>query len=263
MATEAPAIAQTATASEVSATAAPAAAPAAAAETAQDAAKRYKIAPPPSATLEYDVQALRKGQNWHGSGVFEWETTDGGYRIHGEASITLIFKIGVLDFKSEGALTEDGIAPVLYSEKPWRKSLTNTHFRHGERLISFSASEATYPYQGGEQDRASIIWQLAGIGRGDSGQFAPGADFDIFVAGARNADTWRIHVLGEEEIDTPFGKLSAWHVVRAPQPGTHDQRIDIWLAPQQDWYPARVRYTYANGDHLDMSLSGIARGTVR
>lgn len=239
--------------------------PAAAAlpEAALETAQRYKIAPPPSAVLEYDVRALRNGQNWHGNGVFDWEATDGRYRVNGEASITLIFKIGVLNFKSEGALTEAGIAPVLYSEKPWRKSMTNTHFRQTEGLISFSASETTYPYQGGEQDRASIIWQLAGIGRGDVGQFAPGAEFDIFVAGTRNAETWRIHVLGEEEIDTPYGKLLAWHVVRAPRPGTYDQQIDIWLAPQHDWYPARVRYTYANGDHLDMSLSDIAQGTAR
>jgi hypothetical protein len=233
------------------------------AESAQELAKRYKIAPPPSAVLQYDVQALRKGQNWHGTGVFAWEAADGHYRINGEASITVLFKIGVLNFKSEGALTETGITPVLYSEKPWRKSLMNTHFRHAERLISFSASEATYPYHGGEQDRASIIWQLAGIGRGDVAQFAPGTELDVFVAGTRNAESWRIRVLGEEEIDTPYGKLAAWHVVRAPRPGTYDQQIDIWLAPQQDWYPARIRYTYANGDHLDMSLSGIARGTAQ
>lgn len=242
---------------------APASTEPASVEAVPDAAKRYKIAPPPSAVLAYDVQALRNGQNWHGNGVFEWEAANGSYRINGEASITLFFKIGVLNFKSEGAVTDIGITPVLYTEKPWRKSMTNTHFRHAERLISFSASEATYPYQGGEQDRASVIWQLAGIGRGDVAQFAPGAEFDIFVAGTRNADTWRIHVLGEEEIDTPYGRLVAWHVVRAPRPGTHDQQIDIWLAPRHDWYPAKVRYTYANGDHLDMSLSGIAPGTAR
>jgi len=79
------------------------------------------------------------------------------------------------------------------------------------------------------------------------------------VAGTRNADIWRIRVLGGEEIDTPYGRLAAWHVMRAPRPGTHDPQIDIWLAPQHDWYPAKVRYTYANGDHLDMSLTGIGR----
>ena len=230
----------------------------AATEAEEQSATRYKIDPPPSAELQYDVRASKKGQNWYGNGVFQWQATDLGYSLSAEASVTLIFKISVLSSKSEGAINEFGVAPVLYSEKPWRKPMTNTHFRHEERVISFSASEAIYPYSGGEQDRASIIWQLAGIGRGDASQFAPGAVIDIFVAGTRNAETWSIRVIGEEEIDTPFGKLMAWHVVRAPRADSYDKQIDIWLTPQQEWYPAKVRYTEHNGDFIELSLSSIA-----
>jgi hypothetical protein len=208
---------------------------------------------PPSAELKYEVQALRDGKQWYGTGVFQWDAAGRAYVITGEASITLLFKITVLNFRSEGAVNAFGIAPVLYSEKPWRKAMTNTHFQHGK--ISFSASQAEYPYKGGEQDRASIIWQLAGIGRGDPGQFVAGKAFDITVAGARDADTWRMDVVGQEEIETPHGTMSAWHVVRSPKPGSYDQRIDIWLAPQHEWYPAKVRFTYANGDWLDMALA--------
>ena len=213
-----------------------------------------KFDPPPSAELKYEVQALRDGKQWFGSGVFEWQAGRDSYVITGEASITILFKISVLNFRSEGAINTFGIAPVLYSEKPWRKAMTNTHFQHEDRKISFSASQAVYPYHGGEQDRASIMWQLASIGRGDPSQFAPGAAFDIMVAGARNAETWRIDVVGQEDIETPHGKMNAWHVVRAPKPGSYDQKIDIWMAPQHEWYPAKVRFTYPNGDYLDMLL---------
>lgn len=48
---------------------------------------------------------------------------------------------------------------------------------------------------------------------------------------------------------------TAWHVARAPKRGSYDQKLDIWLAPQQNWYPVRLRYTEANGDYLDMSLT--------
>jgi hypothetical protein len=226
-----------------------------AAPQAADPAGTHKFNLPPSAELKYEVQALRDGKQWFGTGVFQWNAGGDAYVITGEASITILFKITVLNFRSEGAINEFGIAPVLYSEKPWRKAMTNTHFQHENRKISFSASQAVYPYKGGEQDRASIMWQLAGIGRGDPAQFAPGAAFDIMVAGARDADTWRIDVVGQEEIDTPHGKMAAWHVVRAPKPGSYDQKIDIWLAPQHEWYPAKVRFTYANGDYLDMLLA--------
>lgn len=217
----------------------------------------YRIDPPPSAELEYDVKALRDGQQWYGSGMFQWTSMGTSYRIAGEASITVLFKITVLNFRSEGAINDSGIAPVLYSEKPWRKSMTNTHFRREDRKISFSASEAVYPYKGGEQDRASIMWQLAGVGRGDPSQFVPGAMLEIVVAGARKAETWRIQVVGEEEIETGYGKMRAWHVVRAPLDGSYEQKIDIWLAPQHEWYPVKLRYTYPNGDHLDMALSDL------
>jgi hypothetical protein len=227
----------------------------------EPAGTRYKLEPPPSAELQYDVQALRDEQNWYGSGVFRWESAGGSYRITGEASVRILFKITVLNFSSEGRINDYGIAPVLYSEKPWRKSMTNTHFQQDKGTISFSASTATYPYNGGEQDRASIMWQLASIGRGDAGQFAAGSGFDIVVAGARDAETWHIDVIGQEEVDTPYGRFAAWHVRRAPRAGSYDQKIDIWLAPQQEWYPVKLLYTYANGDHLEMSLSGLAQAS--
>jgi hypothetical protein len=219
--------------------------------------KPYKVAPPPPAELKYEVFALREGQQWHGAGAFRWESSGSSYSVTGEASITFLFKITVLNFRSEGEIREFGIAPVLYSEKPFRKSLTNTHFQHANGKISFSASEATYPYKGGEQDRGSIIWQLAGIGRGDATQFAPGAEIDVVVAGNRDADTWRIKVIGEEDLETGIGTMRAWHVSRAPRPGSYDQTIDIWFAPQREWYPVKVRYTYANGDFLDLSASSL------
>lgn len=218
---------------------------------------QHKFSAPPSAELEYDVMALREGQKWYGSGKFQWTSTPDSYRVTGEASITFFFKITVLNFSSEGTIADFGIAPVLYTEKPFRKAMTNTHFQHDNHKISFSASEASYPYNGGEQDRASVIWQLAGIGRGDPAQFAPGAGINVLVAGTRDAEQWHIAIIGQEDIETPYGKTGAWHVVRTPRPGSYDQKIDIWLSPQHDWYPVRILYTYANGDYLDLSLSDL------
>jgi Protein of unknown function (DUF3108) len=223
----------------------------------EPAAKTPRIDLPPPAELQYDVQATRDGQSWHGSGLFRWEAEGERYSVTVEASITLLFKITVLNSKSEGRVSAIGIEPVLYSEKPFRKSMTSTHFQRDRGAITFSASEASYPYHGGEQDRASIVWQLAGMGRGDAAQFKPGAEIAVVVAGARDAEPWHIQVLGEEDIETPLGPAHAWHVARAPRPGSFDARIDIWLAPERQWYPARIRYTYPNADYLDMSLSSV------
>lgn len=217
------------------------------------------VDPPPSAELHYEVRAIKAGQQWFGSGVFRWESDGQRYRLSGEANASLLlFRITVLNFSSEGIINEYGIAPVLYSEKPWRKSMTNTHFQHAQQRISFSASTASYPYSGGEQDRGSVIWQLAALGRGTPERFRPGAEIDITVAGARDAAPWRITVLGQEDIDTASGPLRAWHLVRTRRSESHEQRLDIWLAPGQHWYPVRLRHSYANGDHLELTLSNVA-----
>lgn len=235
--------------------------PALASESSPDAPKTaqpYTVDLPPSARLGYDVEALVKGQKWYGSGNFRWEAGADSYSVSGEAGTSLLLvKITVLNFRSEGRINQFGIAPVLYSEKPRNKSLTQTHFQHDNGRISFSASEKTYPYRGGEQDRASVMWQLAGIGRADPARFAPGAEFEVFVAGARDAEPWRVRVLGLEEITTAAGKMAAWHLVRAPRQKSFDQTVEFWLAPQREWYPLRIRHSSPNGDMLDMTLADI------
>lgn len=215
----------------------------------------YKIDLPPSASLKYDIQKIPKeGSPMYGSGTISWHTDGHQYTVDGDFGVLFIT---ALRFRSSGSITDIGIVPELYSEKRFRRSETNTHFQREPSLISFSASTQSYPRTGGEQDRASIIWQLAGIGRGDSEKFVAGASIDLFVAGTRDAETWHILVIGQEEIMIDGVSTTAWHVARAPKRGSYDQKLDIWLAPQQNWYPVRLRYTEANGDYLDMSLTSL------
>jgi hypothetical protein len=213
---------------------------------------RYRVRTPPPVALKYDVESLREGQTVYGHGKIAWRTDGAGYRVDGEAGV-LFFT--VLNFQSQGVLDEFGVAPERYSEKRFRRAETATHFRRDTGRISFSASTASYPRHGGEQDRASIVWQLAAIGLGDPGQYAPGAQLQFFVAGVRDAEPWLMQVIGLERVDTPAGAAEAWHVMRLPRPGSYEQKLDIWLAPQRSWYPVRLRFTETNGDYLDMALS--------
>ncbi|MGV8897990.1 MAG: DUF3108 domain-containing protein [Burkholderiaceae bacterium] len=217
-------------------------------------ALQQAIDPPPPVLLKYDVQSKKDGKSVYGSGKISWQTDGNAYAVKGEASV-LFFT--VLEFRSEGAYDSFGVAPLLYSEKRFRKSATNTHFRSDPKVVSFSASTLTYPRQGGEQDRASVMWQLAALGRGNSKLFVPGMQIEIMVAGVRDAETWHIRVIGLEQIQLPAGQMAAWHLERQPRAASFDQRIEFWLAPQYQWYPVRLRYTENNGDYLDMAASVI------
>lgn len=224
-------------------------------EAAQGNGPRYHVEPLPSATLKYKVEALRKGDMVYGSGKIQWHTDGQNYAIHGEAGV-LFFSL--LDFESQGIIDEHGVSPVLYTQKRFRKSATNTHFHRERNLISFSASTLSYPRQGGEQDRASLIWQLAAIGRADPSQFFPGEDFSLLVAGVRDLQNWEIRVMTQEEVETGAGKLMAWRVARTPPPGSYEQKLEIWLSPDLGWYPVKLRHTDYNGEYLDMILSDLA-----
>ena len=210
---------------------------------------------PPSVALKYNVQGLRDGQRVYGSGKISWRNQGDRYRIDGSASV-LFFTL--LQFSSDGALDQFGVSPTLYTEQRFHKPATDTRFEHARNTITFSSSANQYARPGDAQDRASIIWQLATIGRGDPTAFFSGAHFIFFVAGVHDAEPWQVNVVGQENIDGGGAALAAWHLVRQPQAGSYDQKIDIWLAPQQQWYPVRIRYTESDGDFLEMSLSGQA-----
>lgn len=218
----------------------------------------YDTDPPPTARLQYDVLASYNQMPVRGYGTLDWKTDGKTYRLDGRAED---FLFTFLNFSSSGSIDEWGVSPELYTEKRIRRAATNTHFNRERNVINFSSSSETYPRTGGEQDRASLIWQLSAIGRGDPTRYRPDAVIDLFVAGVRDGELWRVQVLGQEEIQVPAGTVQTWHVVRMPKPGSYDQRIDIWFAPRHDWYPVRLRYTDTkkDGDYLEMSLSGIKR----
>ncbi|MBC7416254.1 MAG: DUF3108 domain-containing protein [Herminiimonas sp.] len=224
-------------------------------------APRYTVSLPPAATLEYEVRYATRGSITRGTSKIDWQPADGGYAIQGEVTK---FGFALSSFRSEGTIDEAGIAPTLYAEKNARRAETNTHFqRKAAPVISFSAATDTFPLLTGAQDRASILWQLSGIARGDRKAFVPGAVLDVFVAGVRDAEHWLINIVGEEAVTLEQGETRAWHLVRTPRAGSYDKRIDIWLAPGEQWYPVKLRYTEVNGDYLDLSLAAVRPASGR
>ena len=125
----------------------------------------------------------------------------------------------------------------------------------GSGSISFSDSKENYPLLGGEQDRSSIVWQLAAIARAAPKQFKPGSEWTFFVAGQRDAEAWKFTVINHEKISTGMGEIDAVHLLKAPD--AKEQKLEIWLAPSLEWYPIRLRFTDPNNDFIDQILDRI------
>jgi hypothetical protein len=186
------------------------------------------------------------GTERSGSGAMIWHTDGQHYRLAVEAGVSmLVTRLNLLVLTSEGRFDAHGLAPVTYTEKRATRAVTATHFQRAAGRITFSASEASVDLLPGAQDRASLPFQLAALGRADPAQFV--GDLDIQVGDNREAAVYRFVLIGQEQLDTPMGTLTTWHLARPARPGSYSTRLDVWLAPQAQWYPVQVRSTEASG----------------
>lgn len=226
------------------------------AATEQESAPKYEFKLAPSVELAYTIDARQRGFPIDGSAIVRWSVNGSSFSIDTETRAALFGKI--MHARTVGAIDDFGLAPVRFDEKRFSKTPTATSFDRTARSIRFSASDATYPINGGEQDRNSIVWQLIAVARATPARFKPGSEWTFFVAGQRNADLWTFKVLKTERLQTALGPLDTLQIARMPADGK-GQQLDLWLAPQREWYPVRLRFSDDNGDYVDQTLQRIVK----
>ncbi len=219
--------------------------------------RRYKVHLPPSA--DFDMEVVRidaDGTRWTGSASMHWHTDGSQYEASVEAGLNLLVtRLNLLVMRSRGSIDDFGIAPATSMQKRARRAETATHFNRDAATITFSASERSYPLLVGAQDMTTVPFQLGGIGRADTNQFA--SDIDMQVGEDREATIFRFQLVGEEELDTRLGKLVTWHLSRPARPGSYTSKLDIWLAPGLNWLPVQLRNTEASGALTTQTVSRI------
>ncbi len=217
--------------------------------------RSFKLAP--NATLLYGIRARQRGIPLSGESTLVWQVNENRYLVSNEIRASFLGKIQ--ESSSSGQIDEFGLAPLQFMEKRFRKEATHTRFERDTLRISFSESDQTYPLSGGEQDRTSIIWQLIAQARSNPAKLVAGTSWTYFVAGRRDADHWTFKVSGSEVLDSRLGKQQCLHLVRLPPPGSQDQQLDIWLAPNLDWFPLRLRFADNDGDFVEQTLEKIEK----
>ena len=216
------------------------------------AAPRYRASLPPPAALFFDVTRSGAGAAQTGQAVIDWRRAGTQY---GLSMTTEIAGRPLVELASEGAIDAGGMVPRTLSAQRRGKARTATHFDPRRGRITFSASEGSVPMAPGTQDRASLPMQLAGIARAGAAQLGQG--IEILVGGEKDAGVVRFALVGREEIATPMGRLATWHFASAPPPESYRARLDVWLAPQHEWYPVQLRSTDANGVVTTQTISRI------
>ncbi|MBP0600094.1 DUF3108 domain-containing protein [Herbaspirillum sp. LeCh32-8] len=212
---------------------------------------------PPSADLNYSIDAKQSGLDVKGQGLVKWSNGKTSYSVNTETRAMLLGKI--LETSSEGAVDAYGLAPDRFVEKRLRRDPSTTTFNREQNKITFTQSSESFPLQGGEQDRTGITWQLVAVARANAAKMTPGSEWKFFVAGPRDAEQWTFKVVGREKISTPQGQTEAVHIFRNPPPDNQAQKLDIWLAPKMEWYPVRLKFTDPDGDYIEQTLDSVRK----
>ena len=237
----------------------PEAAPPAPATPAALVGKAYRTDVPPSSRILLAVSRKdADGTLWHGEAAMAWRLDGEQYKVKLEAGIrVLVTRVNLVVLESSGQIGADGFMPRTMTEKRRGRDATATRFDAGGNKITFTASPATYAMVPGTQDKATVPLQLAAIARGDSAQLK--GNVDILVGEDKDASVFRFVLVGQEEIDTPMGKLATWHMSRPPRFEFYNSRLDVWLAPSLGWVPVRIDNIESSGATTTQTVKNISR----
>jgi hypothetical protein len=165
---------------------------------------------------------------------------------------------GLIDMRSTGSLQPFGIAPERYVE---RIEIANrelhAEFDWNARVVNFGGKGAGPPagFLEGVQDPLSLQFHLPLLAQAYPWRFAEGAELTFQVA-RRDIETYVFRVEGYEAVRISERDVRALRIERARGPHAN-RRVEMWMAPEYQWLPVRLRYTDTNGEVWDSVLAAL------
>ena len=200
---------------------------------------------PGSTRLKYNVIATKDTLSFNARAELLWLQDGSAYDARLEVSA---FLLGSRIQTSTGRLTAEGLEPKRFSDK--FRSEVAAHFERDKRLVTFSVNTPQVPLLAGMQDQLSVVMQLSAMIAGARAQFPSGTAITFDTIGPRSSEKWVLTVGEEEKLSLPGGELLALKLTRKPR-GEFDQTLELWLAPELAYLPARIKLTEKNGDYAD------------
>lgn len=203
---------------------------------------------PPPTRLEFDARGLVKGLHYTADAQLLWQHDGERYQARQEVRV---FLLGTRAQTSTGSITAQGLRPERFGDIARRELAA--HFDYAQGRVIFSANTPQAPLRAGAQDRLSIFIQLGALFAAQPQRFVPGTRISVPTIGPRSADRWVFAVRALETLHLPAGDIPAWRLERLPE-RDYDQKAELWLSPDLDYLPVRIRLTQSNGDYVDLQL---------
>ncbi len=210
---------------------------------------------PGKATLDYDMLLGADGVRV-GKTRYIWQVNAGRYSLTGITEGTGLIKLvqpGKLVQISLGHITVAGLAPDDYwiqRGKPTPDKTTAAHFNYGLKIVTIGkmSEAASVPLLDNSQDVLSVTFQLA--------QIVPfNGEKLLHVTAGKQLKPYRVHVIGEEMLDTALGTLRTLHVARVKE-GDEDP-VDVWLASDYNYLPVKVRVNHSKYGVVEQVISAM------
>jgi hypothetical protein len=163
---------------------------------------------------------------------------------------------GLLDLRSSGTLKPFGIAPDNYIEKiEVANRELRADFDWTIRAVSFVGRGASQPlsFADGTQDPLSLQFHLPLLAQAYPWRFSPGQEVTFEVA-RRNIESYSFVVEGFEATRIDGTDVMTLKIDRRRGPKA-SRRVEIWMAPEFQWLPVRLRFTDTNDEVWDSVLA--------
>ena len=209
---------------------------------------------PPNSQINYKLTGQERGLTYHAFGSLKWQTqsnpsTPKTY----EAELRVrAFLVGSRVWRSVGSMTENGLAPLRYSDS-WRGERA-AHFEAAQKKISFSGNSPSIELQPGAQDQVSLFIQMAAAVSAKN--FKLGSELNVQTATARDAVNWTLTYKSDDSIDVNGNRLETQRWVCLPR-GKFDSQIEMWLSQAHGGMPVRIKITQVSGNFIDMEMRDV------
>jgi hypothetical protein len=192
---------------------------------------------PPRVSIEYQLTSSFAD----GKATYRWERDGDNYRIRGEAQAEGFFTLfleGQIVQESRGTVGASGLRPESFTEQRPNASEEGLTFDWSGRTVTFQkgGERRTTPLADNTVDWLSMIFQLA--------HAPPSAEVhELQVFTQRRMYSFKLQVLGMEEIEIPLGRVRALHLRH--QDPARTENVDVWLGVDQHYLPVKLRYPVA------------------
>lgn len=205
---------------------------------------------PGSVRLKYAIAGEVRGLTYQAGGELLWAHDGQDYEARLEVGA---FLLGSRVQHSRGRITPQGLQALRFVDRTRRERVAELDHTLGQ--ARFSEGAPPVPLGPEAQDQLSVFIQLASLFARPASAPASGSELALQVVGIREADTWRLRVGEEETLALPGGTLRTRKLSRQLE-GARGLSVELWLAPELGWLPARIRLTQDNGDHIDQQWRG-------